>query len=314
MGVEARARRDETADELVRQGVRRDARRGGGGDAARAYAAMGLPHEAVAPVAVLALQRLAGNAAVKDLVVQRAGPAPATYAPPAGLVELGATTPTSRPLGQTHPRSAPPPRWHVAGARVDGGYEGSVQPTTLGTPTIEAVYPAPGVYDLPPGETGRTRKALVDDVVSALVRDGEQEHSDDFWWAFQLAYGPVVEAINQLAARPAKRAANVRELHQAWRADLLPLLPPQLRFPLDQIAPAGSWAQVYARLLQPSYQRDQRGWHSMRQGFATVADRTAHGVGEDVELLRILPNPDNINVHSSQDRAREAFAALPPGS
>ncbi|MPZ73387.1 MAG: hypothetical protein GEU74_09170 [Nitriliruptorales bacterium] len=76
-------------------------------------------------------------------------------------------------------------------------------------------------------------------------------------------------------------------------------------------SPTGNWIQVYGRLLQPSYQRDSQGWHSMRQGFATVQDRRRHGVADTVELLRVLPNTENINVHDAEARAREAFAAQP---
>jgi hypothetical protein len=300
----------------------------------------------VSTVGILGLQRLAGNRATvtllrktgapamsvgapatqagtspsgtagspaEPLALQRAGPAPAPYSPPGGIMELGASTPSGRPLGQTHPRSAPPPQWGLTGGAVDGEYEATVRPATLGTPTIEASYPSPGVYDLPPNAAGTRRQAAVSSPVSELVRDGEQEHSDDFWWAYQLAYEPVVAAINQLAAQPAKRGANIRAVNRAWLDALCALLPPQLRFDREDPSPSGTWAQVYGRLLAPSYERDRQGWHSMRQSFATLAERQAHGVPEGIELLLVLPNPADINVHASEERTRAAFDALPPG-
>lgn len=263
---------------------------------------------------VVALQRLAGNAAVAGrLAVQRAGPAPTTVDPPDGLMTLGVSSPRGTPLGETSVAGTTYPQWRVDGDEVGGQYEGRVQPTTMGSVGITAQYPAEGLYDLPEGDSGRPRKALLVDVVSNLVRDGEQEHSDDHWWAYELVFRPGVDAINTLATRPAKRGSNVREVNRAWMDDLRALLPPQLRPPTGELSPIGTWIQQFGRLMTVGLQRDPLGWHSMGQRDGTAAERRQHRVPRGTDVVRVLPG-GQIGQHPAETRIRTAFAALPPPS
>jgi hypothetical protein len=262
--------------------------------------------------ALLHLQRQVGNRAVTQaLTVQRVaviGPAPTAIA--AGEQLPGATADrAAQPLGDTRPTGSTSPQWHIQGTTVNGRWEGRLQPTTAGDVQIAARYPAPGVYPMAQGSSTRPKRALVDDAVSALVRDGEQEHSNDFHLAHHTVYDLVASTINTLAAGPAKCGPNVGDVHRQYREALRAALPPRLQAPVDDISPTAPWNSTVATLNGLSNQRDTNHWHDMGAGFATQADREAHGVPQTEEFVRILPGGE-IGQHDSQARIDEAVPGL----
>jgi hypothetical protein len=278
--------------------------------------------------AILQLQGLAGNRAVVELLQRRParargragsgcvgatvpviGPAPAPI--PAGS-PLPAPDAPGRipPLGVTNPGPSSPPQFHVPGNRVAGGYAAHVQPVSAGNVQIDAQYAGPNVvYEIPPGQSGRPRRALVDDCVSALVRAGEQEHSNDFHLAYHAVYDRVAAAINALASQPAKQGRDVRDAHQQWRVALRDTLPAPLRAPVADISPNGPWTAVLARLNQLSNERDSNHWHDMGWRPATRAERRQYAVPDGTDLITVVPG-GQIGRHPSQARIDAAVPGL----
>ena len=264
--------------------------------------------------ALLRLQRQAGNRAVAAAVaVQRVpviGPAPTAIG--AGEPLPGATADrTAQPLGDTRPTGSTTPQWNIrgTGAAAAGRWEGRVQPTTAGDVQIAARYPAPGVYPMAQGASTRPKRALVNDDVSELVRDGEQEHSNDFHLAHHNVYDTVATAINTLAAQPAKSGPNIGDVHRQWREELRAALPAPLQAPVSEISPNAPWTSVVARLNGLSNQRDTNHWHDMGAGFATHEERVAHHIPDTEEFVRILPG-GQIGQHDSQARIDAAVPGL----
>jgi hypothetical protein len=283
------------------------------GRAERAVRAHGAP----LVTAVLELHRQAGNRAVTEILqrepdratgsrsgggggVPQIGPAPVAIAPGSALPHATAGT-TAQPLGTTRTTSSTPPHFALHKVAATKQYAAGLEPTSAGDVQIEARYPAPGLFNMPAGEKGQPRRAIVDDTVSALVRDGEQEHSNDFHLAYHTVYDRVAAVINGLATQPAKCGPNVGAVHAKWRQALHDALPPVLRAPVGDISPNTPWNALVSRLNGLSGERDDNHWHDMGLAFATYEDKKANPVPEGVELLRVTPGGE-IGPHGSQAR------------
>jgi hypothetical protein len=212
-------------------------------------------------------------------------------------------------LGSTDITGSTRAQFTVRTTQATTGYEGRLEPTTAGSVNISARYPAPGLYPMRPPPGSRPRQVLISDEVSALIRAGEQEHSNDFHLAHQAVYGVVARVINELAAGPAKTAATGREVRELWLAALYDAFPPLLQARVDEFSPNRPWNELLARLNGLSNERDASHWHDMGSGFATMEDRTAHSIPDDQDLVRILPG-GQIGQHGSQERIDAAAPGL----
>jgi hypothetical protein len=248
--------------------------------------------------ALLALQRAAGNRAAR-VVVQRAGPAPVPYDPgqPLDGGELGATVPAGRTM----------PSFRVAGGAVAATTEGSVQ--------VDTRYVPAGLHDWGTGGGG-PRRLLVPPAVADLARQGEQEHSDDIWWAHHLVAGEAARAVNALAAEGAAPATGAAEAHRHWRARLHDTISPKLRITADDSDPraGGSvtapWMAALAALHQTTLDRDAQHWHTMGTRAPTQAERAANPVPAGTRLV-VAEAGGEIGQHPSEPLIRAAFDALP---
>src|SRR5262249_43738353 len=156
---------------------------------------------------------------------------------------------------------------------------------------------------------------LVTEKVADLVKAGEQEHSDDIWWAHELIDGEAARAVNVLAGQPAHDAPNIKELHRSWREALHGEISPKLRITADASDPANNgsvtapWSDALAKVGGKTKERDN-GWHTMGSRAATPEERKAHNIGADTFLSVTEPGGE-IGKHPSEKFIRAAFDALP---
>ncbi len=153
-----------------------------------------------------------------------------------------------------------------------------VERTSARDATHECFYPGAGDH-VRPGMTqqmgGRTftHHWRVSAQMSALIRQGEEEHLADAARAFALTYQVVAEAINALAGRrfgPASTPAAAEGLAQAELARRLPAA-----LGVDPVR----WVSVLDRLLLQTKSRDQQGWHGIAAGPpATEGTKIVHSL------------------------------------
>jgi hypothetical protein len=276
--------------------------------------------EAPTPDGLLALQRLAGNRAVAGLVggavtIQRAGPTPQPYERNQALI--------GNELGETQEvKGSTPPRFHVKSeAKPGGGLRGSLETTEKGSFNIESHYVPAGVHDDVPAENGTKRKLLVPDKVAEVVKAGEQEHSDDIWWAHELVWGEAARAINVLAGQAPHDAANITELHRSWREALAKEITPKLSISAARSDPAKGggtvsepWSRALAALGKLTKDRDDLKWHTMPTRAATADERKAHGITSADTYLAVAEVGGQIGQHKSEAYIKAGFDALQPMS
>lgn len=259
----------------------------------------------VAQAWLLQLQRDAGNSAVVGALPAAAatpsvpsvpviGPVPTAI--PAGqpLPQEKAGSPL-RPLGDTDVTGTSPPKWSIEHTRIDRGYIGRPRATTAGDVRLAARYPAPGVF---PFEGG---KLIVEDTDSAIIRNGEQEHTNDFHLAYHAVYDGIAAAINRLAARPPQTRKDLRSLHVCWRKSLNAELPLQLQAPPEAESPTKPWNDLLATLFGLSNERDSEGWHNMKPTGAKPQQLVAHKIPNVRNVKRVVYIGD-IGTHGSQAR------------
>lgn len=143
-----------------------------------------------------------------------------------------------------------------------------VQPTSAQDATHESFYVAPGLHLLARAGSATqvidgktyTHYALVSPEMSALIREGEQEHLSDALQAYILTYDLVAKKINELARRRIGPARDPQQAMDMARDALSRLLP----------APLGSeplgWYTMLRQLLRVTKERDNQGWHSFGFG------------------------------------------------
>lgn len=129
----------------------------------------------------------------------------------------------------------------------------------------DCFYPGAGDH-LRPGMTqqigGRTVTHYwrVSPQMSALVRQGEEEHLADAARAFALTYQLVADAINALVGRRFGPASTPAAAQAIAEAELARRVPAALG-----VDPA-RWASVLDRLLLQTKSRDKQGWHGVATG------------------------------------------------
>ncbi len=140
-----------------------------------------------------------------------------------------------------------------------------VERTAARDATHECFYPGPGDH-VRPGMTqqigGRTFTHYwrVSPQMSALIRQGEEEHLADAARAFALSYQLVADTINALVGRrfgPASTPAAAQAMAEAELARRVPAV--------LGVDPA-RWVSVLDRLLLQTKSRDQQGWHGVATG------------------------------------------------
>lgn len=140
-----------------------------------------------------------------------------------------------------------------------------VQPTAAVDATHNSYYPGPG-YHLRPNSTqtirGRTYHNYwyVSRHMSALIRQGEQEHLNDALRAYQLTYQLIATQINALAGQ---RFGPARTPHAALQLALAALTS---RLPAQLGTNPGDWHRILDELLSATKVRDKNGWHNVSLG------------------------------------------------
>lgn len=147
---------------------------------------------------------------------------------------------------------------------------GTVKKTTAGMGPVEALYLKPGTYKVPQNMTargpacGKSGKKVpffskVGADISALAKQAEQEHCDDYKRAFELSYGKWAGTINSIAGTPFGPGSrkNVQgKIQQALKA--------------KGDKGRKGWIKEAIRLKKLSLKRDQ-GDHSIKPDGAPVA-------------------------------------------
>ena len=140
-----------------------------------------------------------------------------------------------------------------------------VERTSARDATHECFYPGPGDH-VRPGMTQQvggktfTHHWRVSSQMSALIRQGEEEHLADGARAFALTYQLVADTINALAGRRFGPASTPAAAQALAEAELSRRLPAALG-----VNPA-RWVTVLDRLLLQTKSRDQQGWHGVATG------------------------------------------------
>lgn len=265
---------------------------------------------------LLALQASVGNRATTRAVgriarIQAQGPEPTPFAP--GSPVAGSV------LGQTDIIRSTQPSFKVGSEATTAGLRGKVEPTTEGSPTIDARYLTEGLHPMDPAVDGSPRQLLVTTDVASLTKKGEQEHSDDFAWEHSLVFGEAARAINVLSTRPSVDGPDISSIHRSWRSALHDEVSPKLRVEADAADPrkggsvSAPWFAAKARIHQASLDRDSQQWHSMKIRKPTVAEKEANPV-PDGTFLVVTAAGGEIGQHPSEALMRAAFEGLPDRS
>jgi hypothetical protein len=206
--------------------------------------------------------------------ILRAGTPLASH-PPNGLADImqrggqaslgvsGGLTLTKSVAAFTAPAFVTATRHQRSGNQVE--HYAMVQATQSMDATHESCYPTAGHHLRPLmlQKIGRRTFNHYWDVsasISALIRDGEQEHLDDARRAYEITYKRVEDAINALAGQQFGPASTPAAATALAEQALARSLPPQLG-----TNPA-TWASTLDRLLKQTNMRDTNGWHTLDIG------------------------------------------------
>lgn len=200
---------------------------------------------------------------------------PALQAAPGGMSEIlrrsgVSTLGTTGGLTQTKSAAAfTPPAFRTRNVAERRGptveHFAEVERTAARDATHDCYYPGAGDH-LRPGMTqqigGRTLTHYwrVSPQMSALIRQGEEEHLADAARAFAITYQLVADTINALAGRRFGPASTPAAAQALAEAELARRLPAALG-----VDPA-RWVSVLDRLLLQTKARDRQGWHGLTTG------------------------------------------------
>lgn len=172
-----------------------------------------------------------------------------------------------------------PPALDTARSSVRKGFAvehyAEVLPTTAQDVTHESFYVAPGDHLFPSRDGATTEKIRggtytrflrVSGEMSALVRDGEQEHLSDAFQAYLLTFKLVADKINELAGQRFGPTPNPYQTEALAFAELGRRLPPALG------SHHSDWVSMFDRLRRTTKLRDYRFWHSL-----DIGTRILHG-------------------------------------
>ncbi|WP_112245677.1 hypothetical protein [Kribbella monticola] len=238
------------------------------------------------------LQRTAGNAAVCKLMSSLHDRAPAE-SPEVLVVRAGTTAAQAPPGGmnaiQTNEAGSAlgaAAGWtgiKMAGAFVSPNFTTTwIHPTkpggdhfvTVDPPVAspdavhDSFYPAAGDHKwgtgTVPGPGKKTYEAWhrVSDSMSAIIREGEQEHLDDAKRAYDLTYGLITTTIAGMAGQKFGPAKSPTEAEQLATDAFDAKLPAALS--VKKPAYRAAWLQLLETLLKQSKLRDLRGWHDLQ--------------------------------------------------
>ncbi len=242
----------------------------------------------VEAVSMAKLERLAAQAAARrDVVAVRAGTSVEQTAP-GGLgriVQRSGSSSLGTTGGLTLVKSAaaftiPSFATRAVPVRTDGRVQhfAEVMRTAAGDATHESFYPGPGDH-LRPGMTQRIGHRVyqhywsISPAVSALIRQGEEEHLADAQRAFDITYKLIADAINALAGQRFGPSTTPAAATALAEAELARRLPSQLG------TGPGDWVKALDRLLLQTRERDRRGWHGITTDPpATHGHRILHPV------------------------------------
>jgi hypothetical protein len=162
-------------------------------------------------------------------------------------------------------------------------FRASIQQTQEARPgNHRAYYPGPGYHRIRTSEE-RPFFAHLNDDMSNLIRDGEQEHLNDAARAYELSYGTINQAIQEEAARtattPMVSARSQEEVRHQAEAALAARLPCQLGSDTATKLSPGSWVRLYRELAEMSRRRDGAiGMHALQ--FTAAGRRRGLAVKE----------------------------------
>lgn len=203
-----------------------------------------------------------------------------------GFSELGLTTLTVSAVTF--------PEVHLSGGR------GPVQPTTAALPNIPSIYVGAGTF-IDPGDTVRVigqegsrcstgmypRRWIITQAGADRIREGEQEHCQDFQYAFDISLARYRDAVNQVASSRRRFAnENAAKQHLLSRVGAHP----------------DDWRDIFICLAGKTRVRDSRrqDWHTPHARHSDL-DPLCHHVNAIIDGNSL----SHVGQHSSSSIIRE---------
>lgn len=272
-------------------------------------------HRGLAPdqEAVLDLQRLAGNSAVRSALAEGRGAGKATsvdaisidrkaMAPEGGVQEIRTHTSNKQTLALTvRTIDDKPPLMRPAPAeKSKDGYVAKAQPQgSIPEPKIQEFWPKDGVHKL----SDNSYVDVTPDWEKTLEQ-GEDRHRDDAKLAWELTWKTVQRTINELATKDAPPQATPEAAEKALWARYLAALPKDLRPEGDKPSISKQLevlavepGSIMGWMWETTVARDQRDNHSTRVGAAPPNARQASVKGAFVGGIEphpsfLVPGPE----------------------
>ncbi|MGH2465472.1 MAG: hypothetical protein ACRDGI_08425 [Candidatus Limnocylindrales bacterium] len=290
------------------------------GQSAGRSSALVMPSLHANAMSLLDLQRLAGNQAVAAeigawrngrMVIGVSGVDLKTHPsdPPGGVRAIRESRGGGGLLGRTVASidQAAPLLRAAPATKTDKGWTAQAHPTRVPEPYLEQWWPTAGRHEMFP-------HVYLD--VSAewegRIKAGEDEHARDHTVGWQVTWGAVGEAVNELAKAPGPilptEEAATTDLWKRFKAALPADLRPRGDEPSDE-AQQAIWGfdpktTIFRRLFGATTARDTRNWH-------TTTSELDHQDGQDE--IRQVAGDVHINETSSEDLIAEFRAKAAGG-
>jgi hypothetical protein len=285
-------------------------------------------HRGLAPdqEAVLNLQRLAGNAAVRGALGEGRGSGRVTtvdavsinregMAPDKGISQIrgkangsSVLAYTKRTIDEKPPIMLPDPAEKVA-----GGYASRAQKVSgIAEPKIEEWWPKQGRH-----KVADQSFIDVDPDWEKTLEKGEDEHRDDATLSWELTWKVVQDTINRFAEKPGPVAATPADAEKALWQKYVAALPKDLRPGGAQPSPAKQLEVLavkpgtfFAWMWEATVSRDSRGYHDTKTVPSTKATNVPKGATvNDIEGLQDFKVPGP----TSKDHLKEMREKYTPG-
>lgn len=175
------------------------------------------------------------------------------------------------------------------------GRNSPLQATTAALPTIRSIFVGAGTF-IDPNDTVRVfgqegshcrtgvypRRWTITPGGAQKIRDGEQEHCDDFQWAFDISLRHYRDAVNRLAASGRRFVSeDAAKRHLARTVHVHP----------------DDWRSVFICLANQTLARDHRrqGWHTPRARHTDLdpACRHVNAIVDENSLRQVGQHPSS---------------------
>jgi hypothetical protein len=191
--------------------------------------------------------------------------------------------------------------------QVGDRWTAKVKAVTPNPPTIQSFYPADGIHTIAARGPGGPQYYDINAETAKFLKQGEQEHIDDHFWAYTHTQKVIEEAINETASLPITNEAlpdNIKWVkenpkfvvqvaaEEAFRARLPPeLRPVNLTTNLQNQKWWSATTGVYSKLDDVTKERDVRGWHDVGSHLASgsghyVLDTSKAQIGKHETFMK----------------------------